>query len=506
MKVKYLILPGVLIFLLAACAGNVEINPETPSSESFEYFQDGHFQAVLPGWEQVNEPDSDSLYMIHQDGQFIAINRYRELPESVVNQFRALINDDPGIYLVQEDEWNGKPFFEYTTREDNQTSRVQMILEYCEGQTYALAAGGRDTLENADLFQQVLMSADCLDPISVPDLSVGKIGMMVNPAGDDYLDGYYPALRLAKENGVQVIHSYLSWGEVEPTAGERVWAWQDFLMGYRIHEGFEISLVVNVIHTNLLGPIPEDLAEADFDDPEFISRFSDFILEVLERYPVEYLSIGNEVNDYFVNHRDQIPAYRTFFLTVKERIQQQHPDIKVGMTFAYHDAEKNRSLDIIEELNQGDFLPLTLYLYSPGFKFDRDPTELESYLDRILDLADGKPVAFAEIGWNTIESLVGSEQDQADFVREGFRLLALHRDEIEYIGWFNMHDSLLENAYQAALTFLPPNTPLIEDEAYMRDFIDFLNYLGLRASDGSPKMGWFAFREESRIYLEEFQE
>ena len=46
-------------------------------------------------------------------------------------------------------------------------------------------------------------------------------------------------------------------------------------------------------------------------------RFTDFILDVLERYPVQYLSIGNEVNDYFVHHRDEIPAYKTFFLAVR---------------------------------------------------------------------------------------------------------------------------------------------------------------------------------------------
>ena len=56
------------------------------------------------------------------------------------------------------------------------------------------------------------------------------------------------------------------------------------------------------------------------------------------------------------------------------------------------------------------------------------------------------------------------------------------------------------------MTFIPPDSILTEDEAYMRDFIDFLNYMGLRANNGSPKMGWFVFQDESTIYLEEFQE
>lgn len=509
MKGRCLLLLGVLFFLISACAGNPELTPEpepTLPNVSFEYFRDGHFVAVIPGWEKTLELDPESIYMVQEDGQFVVINRYQNIPEIFVTYFKAHIEDDPGAYLVLEEELDGKPFIEFTTREDNQTLRVQAVLSYCQGQTYALITGGRDTVENAELFQHVLASSSCQDPYPVPDLQAGKIGMMVNPAEDDFREGYYPALRLAKENGVQVMHSYLSWGEVEPTKGERIWEWQDAMMGYRIHEGFEISLVVNLIHTSLRGPMPADMAEKDFDNPEFIERFTEFILEVLNRYPVQYLSIGNEVNDYFVHHRDEIPAYQSFFLAVKESIHQEHPDVQVAMTFAYHDAEKTNALDIIDKFNLGDFLPLTLYLYSPRFNFDRDPAELEGYLDRILEQADGKPIAFAEIGWNTAESLRGSEQDQESFVREVFRLLALHRDQIEFIAWFNLHDSDPENSYQAALTFLPPNSYLIQDEIFMNDFVDFLTYLGLRENDGDPKPSWFAFVEESEKYLEEFLE
>ncbi len=248
--------------------------------------------------------------------------------------------------------------------------------------------------------------------------------------------------------------------------------------------------------------MPEDLRDKAFDDPEFIQRFTDFILEALDRYPVQYLSIGNEVNDYFISHREEIPAYRTFFLSVQAAIKEKHPDLKVGMTFAYHDAETSNSIDIIQELDLGDFLPLTLYLYNQDFQFDRDPAELEVYLDRILDLAGDKPVAFAELGWNTAESLSGTQEDQEAFVRETFRLLSLHRDQIEFISWFNLHDSKLENSYEAALSFLPDDSYLIQDEEFMTIFVDFLTYVGLKENDGTPKLGWLAFQEEASNYLE----
>lgn len=494
----------ILMAALTSSCGGVVIHPqETPEENfSFEFFRDGYYEAVLPNWEEASEIDPDALYLVVKDGQFISINRYQNLPEIFANQFLAYIEEDNNAYLVQQGELDGRPFFEFTTREDNQTMRLQAVLDYCQGYTYALVTGGRNTVQNSDLFEQVLTSTSCQDEFQVPDLKTGKIGMMVNPAEDDFWVGYYPALRMAKENGVQVLHSYIQWGEVERIPGERVWEWNDALMGYRFHEGFEVSLVVNVIHTALRGSMPEDLRDKAFDDPEFIQRFTDFILDVLERYPVQYLSIGNEVNDYFVSHRDEIPAYKTFFLSVQNAIKEKYPDLKVGMSFAYHDAETSNSIDIIQELDLGDFLPLTLYLYSQGFQFDRNPAELESYLDQVLDLAGDKPVAFVELGWNTAESLSGTQEDQETFLREAFRLLSLHRDQIEFISWFDLHDSKLENSYDAALTFLPNDSYMIEDKDFMRIFVDFLNYLGLRENDGTPKLAWFAFQEETANYLE----
>jgi hypothetical protein len=501
-KIKRAAFIFLIALLLSSCAE--EAPPPSPTNESlsFKFFQDGYYKVVVPDWEESLALDQDSIFTVQREGQFIAVNRYQNLPEIFADQFLAYIEDDPNAFLVQQSELDGKPYFEFTNRENNQTIRLYAVLDYCQGQTYALVAGGRDTVENAELINQVLSSSKCDDPNQISDLESGKIGMVVNPANDDFWEGYYPALSLAKTNGVQVVHSYLLWGQVEEDPGEYNWDWQDALMGYRFHEGFEVSLVINLIHTTVRGPIPEDLQDRAFDDPEFIERFTSFVLELLERYPVQYLSIGNEVNDYFITHRDEIPAYQTFFTEVKNAIQKQHPDVMVGMTFAYHDAEYSNSLDIIRQLNLGDFLPLTLYIYSrPGFVFDQDPTELEGYFNRILELAGDTPVALVEIGWNTAESLGGNQEDQAAFVREVFRLLDQHSEQIQYIAWFELHDTLPENSRQAALTFIPEGSQLLDDEEFMAEFVDFINYLGLFESDGTPKEAWFVFQEEAGFYL-----
>ncbi len=496
----------ISLLILGACARASEptLDP-TRESDSLKFFQDGAFQALLPTWDEVDPDDTGALLFLARDSQQIILHRIPSPPVLVIEGFLADIENDPAKVLVLREELAGKPFFEYTSRENQHTLRYQIVVDYCQGQTYALVAGGKDTVANADLFTQVLSSSRCEDDLRIADLDTGKIGMRVNPPGGDYWTGYYPSLRLAKESGVQVLHSYLAWGSIEQEPGVYQWEWNDALMDLRFQEGFEVSLVVNVIHTALRGSMPEDLQDKDFDDPEFIQRFTDFILAALERYPVDYLSIGNEVNDYFISHRDEIPAYTAFFLAVKDAVQAEYPDLQIGMTFAYHDAESTGSVDLIQSLNLGDFLPLTLYIYSPGFLFDRDPTELEGYLDRILDLAGEQQVAFVELGWNTSPSLSSSQEAQAAFVRETFRLLAENRERIEFVSWFQLHDEILDDTYAVARSFLPEDSHLLSNEEYMRAFVDFLNYMGLIENDGTPKQAWSVFQDQARSYLEGVQ-
>jgi hypothetical protein len=501
--IKGIVLVGVL--LLGAACSSAQSVVATPEPEVWKTFSDGYFTLEIPDWGEMQEPEPESILAINHNGFFALVNRYQSLPILLAEEYKDFIKNDQNSFLVVDEFQNGSPFLEFTTRSSGKTTRYQAALHYCQGYTYAVVVGGVESVSITSTYQRILSSPRCQDPVTVPDLDTGKIGLMANPAQDDILEGFYPALRTAKENNVQVLHTYLQWGEVERAPEEYFWEWQDYLMGYREAEGFEISLVVNLIHTAVRGPVPADLEEIDFDDPEFIRRFSKFILAFLERYPVNYLSLGNEVNDYFINHRDEIESYQIFFDQVSEVIHQEYPDIMLGMTFAYHDAESQGGLDIIQELNRGDFVPYTLYLYSPGFVFNRDPGELDSYLENMIDIAEGKPIAVVEIGWNTSPNLSGSEEDQAEFVREAINGLQKHAADIEFLSWFSLHDRDLENSYQSALTFIPHRPDLVDDDEFMNTFVDFLNFLGLRKIDGTPKAAWYVFQDETTRYLEEVE-
>ena len=498
------------VLTLACRAATPVADPEAPvppvADLALISFEDGFFIAVYPDWPEESESAAESEVAVASEGSGVWIQRFEALPSQVVEGFEGEIAMQADAEVLALTDHGDHLFIEYRSSPDGLPLRHQVLLKYCQGQTYVVAAAGLEAsfADRLPLFEEVFSTVECRDPYQLPALEAGKLAMVVNPAEDDPVEGFYPAYRQVKETGVQVIHTYISWSEIEQAPGEYTWSWQDFALGLPHAEGFELSLVVNVIHTTVRGGIPEDISELPFDDPEFIRRFTDFIMALLDRYPgyFRYLSIGNEVNDYFIEHRDEVEAYRTFFLAVKNAIAATHPDISVAMTFAYHDAERQNGLDLIEQLNVGDFLPLTLYLYEDLFRFTRNPEELADYFPQMVAVAGDKPLALVEMGWSTAASLDGTQADQAAFVEQAFDQLAEHQADIAYMTWFNLHDSTLENCETAALTFIPHRPDLAEDEVFMTDFVEFLCYLGLRENDGEPKQAWSVWLEEAEAYLE----
>ncbi|MGD9091760.1 MAG: beta-galactosidase [Anaerolineales bacterium] len=516
----YLIL--FLGVLLAACQATDSASPEIPTplttAASIErstpadmlQFRDGFFFVDYPDWPVDTNSAQENEIAVAQGGFGVWVKRHATSPRIVALAVLERLEGQPKATLLSDGEHGGYRELDYLFPFEDLTLRSQTRLVYCDGGTYSVTVAGIHGLFDIhrEIFSHVLNSTRCNDPNQVPELASGKLGMVVNPASDGPLEGTYPALRLAKESGVQVIHTYQNWAAIEDQPGLYSWEWQDYLMDLYHYEGFEVSLVFDIIHTTVRGETPPDLDGLPFDDPRLIQRFTECILAFLDRYPgqVHYLSIGNEVNDYFVNHRDEVDAYRTFFLAVKDAIAARHPDVMVSMTYAYHDAESQDSLDVIEQLNVGDFIPFTLYIYSDGFRFDQGVHELGGYIDRMLAFAEEKSIAIVELGWSTSPSLGASQSDQAAFIQEVFGLLPQYRSQIIYLTWFSLHDGVPENCHQAALGFIPHLPELAQDEAFMSVFVDFLCYLGLRESDGTPKLGWDAWQGGAARYLEGINE
>jgi hypothetical protein len=497
---------AVLILAILACGQSPR---SAPTTTEWTEFTENSFHVALPKeWDEFSSSDEQVIYTVSNGRASLWIKSWPLIPSLVASNVQGWVDENAQASLLEESGDTDKVSMELSIKDHSNVLRLSSLLIYCNAITYEVtgAAPEDDFEQYTSIFKQAKDSAQCDRGNLPPQLESGAVGMVILPKANDKGEfnpaDYQQALALARESGVQVSHYYVQWGDVEKTPGVYDWRTLDYILEANYLEGLQVSLVVNVIHTTVIGRVPPDLAGTTFEDGQFSERLAKFLAALADRYEerLNYLSVGNEVNDYFAAHPSEMDAYASAFDQVRPAIHQQHPDLPVGIVFAYHDAEKTNTLNIVKSLNRGDFIAFTLYLYNEGFHFTRDPALIGDYLDRMLDVAEGTPIAIVETGWSTAEFLEGSEASQSEYVRQFFTALDAHREDILFLTWFVLHDSKQNFCYEQALTFFHPSTE--PDPAYMDAFVTFLCYFGLRHADGTPKPAWDVWVQEAQAYYQ----
>ena len=131
-----------------------------------------------------------------------------------------------------------------------------------------------------------------------------------------------------------------------------------------------------------------------------------------------------------------------------------------------------------------------LTIYNQGFHFQRDPSLIGDYLNRMVALAGDTPIVITETGWSTATELHGSQAGQAEYVSQLFNALSERRNSIRFVSWFILHDPLPDTCQRDALTFFEPGVKPDLDSDAMQAFVTFICHFGLRFSDGTPKQAW----------------
>ncbi len=506
MKRPLLVLLALLLAALA-CGQPAPEGDTSPQISGWESFTTGGLNVDLPAtWEEEDSNDEQVIYTINDGSASLWIKTWELIPSIVAGSVREWAEGNEKATLLNEFGSPERVNLELSLTENFNTLRLRTLLIYCDAKAYEVTgvAAEKDFEQYTALFEQVHQSANCNSPEPYPKLDSGALGMIVLPAVVDG-DGFNPtayqeALALARKNGVQVSHYYFHWGDIEKEPGVYDWTVPDYIVEANALEDLELSIVISVIHTTVRGRIPDDLIGLAFDDPIFVERLSSFFAAVAERYEgrLNYLSVGNEVNNYFVSRRDEIPAYITAFDETRNAIHKVNPDLPVGIIFAYHDAETLDAIDVVQQLNRGDYIAYTMYLYNEGFHFRRDPTEIGDYLDRMLTLAGDTPVVITETGWSTAALLEGSEEGQAEYTRQLFAALDERREKIGFVSWFALHDPKPESCTEDIYSFFEPGTE--PEGEFMEAFETFICYFGLRQSDGTPKAAWNVWVEEAEAY------
>ena len=504
---RVLLVSLALILSLLACGAPLLTAPTSRPETEWVVFTEGSFSADLPKtWLEETTSDEQVLHAVTNGTSSLWIKTWPLIPSLVAKSVHEWAAENEAAALLSESGGAENVHLELTITENDHVLHLSTQLIYCDARAYEITGVALETdfSTYAALFEQAQSSASCASPDRYPPLSSGALGMVIIPPAVDGEDfnptAYQEALASARKSGVQVSHFYFHWGDIESAPGEFDWTIADYIIEANALEELQLSIVVSIIHTSVRGRIPEDLIGLPFDDPVFAERLSSFLSAFAKRYAgrLHYLAVGNEVNNYFAYHREEIAAYTSAFERSRDAIHAVAPGLPVGIIFAYHDAETLNATDIIAQLNRGDFVGYTMYLYNQGFHFRRDPAEIGSYLDRMLTLAGDTPIVITETGWSTAVELEGSEEGQAEYVRQLFAALAERQEKIGFVSWFDLHDSLQATCESDALTFFEPGTE--PDEESMQAFVTFLCHFGLRFSDGTPKQAWEEWLQQAEMY------
>ena len=185
---------------------------------------------------------------------------------------------------------------------------------------------------------------------------------------------------------------------------------------------------------------------AKASNPEFRRLWVDEARNLAREFQPEYLSLGNEINDYFYFNPDDLEDYLTLFDEAYSAIKQVSPNTRVMVVFSYTHLIDSDQWGLFDRFDRVDLIGLTTY----PWKHFNSPDEIDRDYYSKLNQYITKPVAFTEIGW------AGDETEQAEFL---VRFLELTKDiNMEMVNWLFLHEIELEGIGRSV--FSPESTTI----------------------------------------------
>jgi hypothetical protein len=157
---------------------------------------------------------------------------------------------------------------------------------------------------------------------------------------------------------------------------------------------------------------------------------------IAKEFKPEYFSLGNEINDYFHLHPEDLKPYLSLLSEAYRRIKEVSPQTKVLVVFSYNHLIENNQLALLKDFeDKVDLIGLTTYPYK---QFPNPNAIPKDYYERLKRYVK-KPLAFTEIGWSSGEG--SSEKMQADFL---LRFLELTKEfNVEMVNWLFLHETVI---------------------------------------------------------------
>jgi hypothetical protein len=305
-------------------------------------------------------------------------------------------------------------------------------------------------------------TAALADPIRSIDITLAP--------GEDYA----AAIDVIRDAGAQATSLSLFWDE---DTGED---WPTIANIYYPITGLSLTITFSVIDT-VADRRPPDLRALPWDDPRVIAAFADYVQSVLGRMPrvdVLAITIGNEV-DVHLQDAASIAEFARFLVAAKAAVARIRPDVPIGTKLTFAGLTQNPGA-WAGVLAASDALFLTYYPLQGDFAL-RPVADVPGDLDRMVALAQGKPVWLLEAGYPS-DGCNAAPGGQRDFV---VALLsgAVTRPAIVLVSYTYLTD-LSDAQVDGYIGYYG-----IGSDCFRR----YLQTLGLRRVDGTAKPALAAF-------------
>jgi hypothetical protein len=278
------------------------------------------------------------------------------------------------------------------------------------------------------------------------------------------------------------------WNELELPEG--TYDFHEFDFKASIAKKFNLPVYLNLrIIDTLARSMPAPYTAWRFDDPRMTEKLTALLTAIQARNPadIRWISIGNEVNPYFMEHVDEVTQYRQLLLNLRPIVRKLFPGVIQTVNFEFNGIEHlNKELKPIFDL--GEIFSVTYYPLNPDFTV-RPPDVIRGDFKLILAAAAGKSVMFQEVGYPSSELLGSSPGTQALFLQAFFDQVRSSQPAVIGMTYLFMSD-------------LPKTLVESFGEYYKQPGSDkfkaFLATLGLFDGAGNPKPAWEVFERNAK--------
>ncbi len=318
------------------------------------------------------------------------------------------------------------------------------------------------------------------------------IGLAVGIGNGQGEEAFLGALREQIRLGVPQINISVKWQDLENQEPFNLKMVQDQL-GLAKFIGADVHVTFTAINTSTKS-MPADLGTLPLGNAQTQKRWEEALLKVVSILPknIKSIALGNEVDVYFNEHKDELPAWNDMMKTSRALLRGAGVTAPIGVITTYDGAKRHPEL--VKQLQAPWDIYMTTY-YPLDQSFSVLPiSEVPSHFKTLDSLAGNKPLYITEFGCPASEVNKSSEDIQAAFVDAAFAEIK-KRPNIKLASYFLQAD------------FSDQMVDVFEYYYKIKDdrFRAYLSTLGLKNGDGKPRKAHKHFKKNLNDWLQELE-